>query len=176
MAVAARQENREYYAPVTRVYSHGATAVAAEPAFRPEPRPEPQAAPLERQKQQPRAQTRPAVSPMQRVLAVLVICAVAAALLFVLVRYERIADEYAVVNEIKEQIEEKNITLAALNVELQLAVSLDDAKETAQRMGMGYPTADQIHRLGDPLVSVSVDDSGIDNSTVGDDLPLQEQG
>lgn len=168
MAVAARQEYREYYAPVTRVYSHGATAAAAQPAYRPEPRrEEPQAAPEERQKQQQRVQAQPAISPLQRVLAVFAICAVAAVLLFVLVRYERIADEYAVINELKDDIEEANLSLAALNVELQLATSLEDAKTVAERVGMDYPTADQIHKVGEPLTTT------LQGSSAADDLPLQ---
>ena len=174
MAVAARQENREYYyAPVTRVYSHGATAVAAQPAYRPQPREEqqPEVAPVQRPKQQQKVQAQPATSPLQRVLATILICALAASLLFVLLRYERIADEYAVVNELKSDIEEANLSLAALNVELQLAVSLDNAKEVAQRMGMDYPTADQIHRVGAPLTA-SLDD----NAGSADSLPLQNQG
>lgn len=173
MAVAARQENREYYyAPVTRVYSHGATAVAAQPAYRPQPREEqPEAAPAAKPKQQQRVKAQPAISPLQRVLATVVICAVAAALLFVLVRYERIADEYAVVNELKDDIEEANLSLAALNVELQLAASLDDAKAVAERMGMDYPTADQIHKVGAPLVTVLDDNAG-----AASNLSPQNQG
>lgn len=172
MAVAARQENREYYAPVTRVYSHGSTAAAAEPAYRPQPRREqPAAAPQETPRQSRKPQATPALSPAQRALAALVICAVAAALLFVLVRYERITDEYAVVNSLKDDIEEANLSLAALNVELQLAVSLEDAKEVAERMGMDYPTADQIRRIEAPLASSAQDSGG-----AADGLPLQNQG
>ena len=173
MAVAARQETREYYyAPVTRVYSHGATAVAAQPAYRPQPREEqPEVVPAAKPRQQQRVQAQPAISPLQRVLATIAICAVAAALLFVLVRYERIADEYAVVNQLKDDIEEAELSLAALNVELQLAVSLDNAKEVAQRMGMDYPTAAQIHRVGDPLTTVLDDNAG-----AASDLSLQNQG
>lgn len=147
MAVAARQENREYYAPVTRVYSHGSTAAAAEPAYRPQPRREQSAAAPQ---ETPRQSRKPQ---------------------FVLVRYERITDEYAVVNSLKDDIEETNLSLAALNVELQLAVSLEDAKEVAERMGMDYPTADQIRRIEAPLASSAQDSGG-----AADGLPLQNQG
>ena len=144
MAVAARKIDTEYvYAgsPAMRVYTHRV------------PRAE-EAAVAQQQEQ---AQEQPASKPahsyslIQKLLTTCAILAAAAAVLLVMVRYADIAVQYAVVNEHKTTIEENNRTLAELEVRLNSAVSLEEAREAALAAGLGYPAASQI---------VSIDGTG----------------
>ena len=144
MAVAARKIDTEYvYAgsPAMRVYTHRV------------PREE-EATVVQQQEQ---AQEQPASKParsyslIQKLLTTCAILAAAAAVLLVMVRYADIAVQYAVVNEHKTTIEENNRTLAELEVRLNSAVSLEEAREAALAAGLGYPAASQI---------VSIDGTG----------------
>jgi len=144
MAVAARKIDTEYvYAgsPAMRVYTHRV--------------PRAEEAPVAQQQEQ--AQEQPASKPahsyslIQKLLTTCAILAAAAAVLLVMVRYADIAVQYAVVNEHKTTIEENNRTLAELEVRLNSAVSLEEAREAALAAGLGYPAASQI---------VSIDGTG----------------
>lgn len=144
MAVAARKIDTEYvYAgsPAMRVYTHRVPRVEEAPVVQ----------------QQEQAQEQPASKPahsyslIQKLLTTCAILAAAAAILLVMVRYADIAVQYAVVNEHKTTIEENNRTLAELEVRLNSAVSLEEAREAALAAGLGYPAASQI---------VSIDGTG----------------
>jgi len=144
MAVAARKIDTEYvYAgsPAMRVYTHRVPRAEEVPVAQ----------------QQEQAQEQPASKPahsyslIQKLLTTCAILAAAAAVLLVMVRYADIAVQYAVVNEHKTTIEENNRTLAELEVRLNSAVSLEEAREAALAAGLGYPAASQI---------VSIDGTG----------------
>ncbi|MBR4018972.1 MAG: hypothetical protein IKK12_05420 [Clostridia bacterium] len=144
MAVAARKIDTEYvYAgsPAMRVYTHRVPRAEEAPVVQ----------------QQEQAQEQPASKPahsyslIQKLLTTCAILAAAAAILLVMVRYADIAVQYAVVNEHKTTIEENNRTLAELEVRLNSAVSLEEAREAALAAGLGYPAASQI---------VSIDGTG----------------
>jgi len=68
-------------------------------------------------------------------------------MILILVRYAMISQEYVVVNETKELIEESSREIAALKVQLNTAVCLEEARAAALEAGMGYPTAEQIIRI-----------------------------
>ncbi|MEA5059692.1 Cell division protein FtsL [bioreactor metagenome] len=151
MAVAAKKSDDSVrYAPGTRIYSRGAAA----PALEIEKEKQPHAAPKRQQGAAAQitrvakdACPRPKVSAGRLLLVTLGILASAALLLITLVRYAMISQEYAVVNETKTQIETYQREIAALNVQLNAAVSLEKARAAALAAGMGYPTAEQIVRL-----------------------------
>lgn len=144
MAVAARKIDTEYvYAgsPAMRVYTHRIPRTEETPVVQ----------------QQVEEQARPAAQPVygygivQKLLTTCAILAAAAAILLVMVRYADIAAQYAVVNDYKSTIEANQRTLVELEVRLNSAVSLDEAREAALAAGLSYPTASQI---------VSIDDTG----------------
>jgi len=146
MAVVARK-NEEYYAPVTRVYSYSRAAEATNHgATAPRRHIEPEHKALPQKKTHAVPKPNPRLG--HRVAAVFGISAVAAMLLFVVTRYSLIAEQYSQVNQLKENIEESNLNIAALDVKLQCVINLDDAREAAKRAGMGYPDADQIVKVG----------------------------
>ena len=142
MAVAARKNDTEYvYAgsPAMRVYTHRVQRAEEAPAVQQE------------EAQQPAAKPAHSYGLMHKLLTTCAVLAAAAAILLVMVRYADIAVQYAVVNEHKTTIEENNRTLAELEVRLNSAVSLEEAREAALAAGLGYPAASQI---------VSIDGTG----------------
>ena len=144
MAVAARKIDTEYvYAgsPAMRVYTHRVPRVEEAPVVQQQ----------EQAQEQPVSKPAHSYSLIQKLLTTCAILAAAAAILLVMVRYADIAVQYAVVNEHKTTIEENNRTLAELEVRLNSAVSLEEAREAALAAGLGYPAASQI---------VSIDGTG----------------
>lgn len=133
MAVAARKLDNDYvYArsSTMRVYTHR-TAEADTP--------------------QAEAVAQPAVkprySPLQRLAVTCGILMSAIAILAIMVRYASITEQYAVVNQYKNTIEENKRTLDRLEVRLNSAVNLDEAREAALAAGLGYPAASQIVKI-----------------------------
>ncbi len=135
MAVAARKIDTEYvYAgsPAMRVYTHRAQKAEEQPAVQ--------------QQVQTQSVQRPvhSYSIIQKLLTTCAVLAAAAAILLVMLRYADIAAQYAKVNEYKATIQENSRTLAELEVRLNSAVSLEEAREAALAAGLGYPAASQI--------------------------------
>lgn len=134
MAVAARKLDSDYvYArsSTMRVYTHRMPAAAEAPQI--------EAA------AQPAA--RPRHSLLQRLAVTCGIVASVIAILAIMVRYATITEQYAVVNQYKNTIEENKRTLNRLEVRLNSAVSLDEAREAALAAGLGYPAASQIVKI-----------------------------
>lgn len=134
MAVAARKLDNDYvYArsSTMRVYTHRMHAEADTP--------------------QAEAVAQPAVkprySPLQRLAVTCGILMSAIAILAIMVRYATITEQYAVVNQYKNTIEENKRTLDRLEVRLNSAVNLDEAREAALAAGLGYPAASQIVKI-----------------------------
>ena len=134
MAVAARKLDNDYvYArsSTMRVYTHRMPAEADTP--------------------QAEAVAQPAVkprySPLQRLAVTCGILMSAIAILAIMVRYATITEQYAVVNQYKNTIEENKRTLDRLEVRLNSAVILDEAREAALAAGLGYPAASQIVKI-----------------------------
>mgnify|MGYP000569535309 FL=1 len=134
MAVAARKLDNDYvYArsSTMRVYTHRMPAEADTP--------------------QAEAVAQPAVkpryNPLQRLAVTCGILMSAIAILAIMVRYATITEQYAVVNQYKNTIEENKRTLDRLEVRLNSAVNLDEAREAALAAGLGYPAASQIVKI-----------------------------
>ena len=134
MAVAARKLDNDYvYArsSTMRVYTHRMPAEADTP--------------------QAEAVAQPAVkprySPLQRLAVTCGILMSAIEILAIMVRYDTITEQYAVVNQYKNTIEENKRTLDRLEVRLNSAVNLDEAREAALAAGLGYPAASQIVKI-----------------------------
>ena len=134
MAVAARKLDNDYvYArsSTMRVYTHRMPAEADTP--------------------QAEAVAQPAVkpryNPLQRLAVTCGILMSAIAILAIMVRYATITEQYAVVKQYKNTIEENKRTLDRLEVRLNSAVNLDEAREAALAAGLGYPAASQIVKI-----------------------------
>ena len=90
---------------------------------------------------------KPRYSPLQRLAVTCGILMSAIAILAIMVRYATITEQYAVVNQYKNTIEENKRTLDRLEVRLNSAVNLDEAREAALAAGLGYPAAAQIVKI-----------------------------
>lgn len=75
----------------------------------------------------------------------LIICSFifAGMVLFILTGYERISRAYADVNTINVEIDETKLSIAALDVAIECAVTIQDAQAAAERFGMQYPDKTQ---------------------------------
>lgn len=134
MAVAARKLDNDYvYArsSTMRVYTHRMPAAADTPQT------EAVAQPV----------AKPRYSPLQRLAVTCGILMSAIAILAIMVRYATITEQYAVVNQYKNTIEENKRTLDRLEVRLNSAVNLGEAREAALAAGLGYPAASQIVKI-----------------------------
>ena len=90
---------------------------------------------------------KPRYSPLQRLAVTCGMLMSAIAILAIMVRYATITEQYAVVNQYKNTIEENKRTLDRLEVRLNSAVNLDEAREAALAAGLGYPAASQIVKI-----------------------------
>ncbi len=145
MATAYRQTGRPIHVPATKIYAPTRGSLAYAPGI---PAPQQQPDPVREQpRPQPMHTARTAAAPRFSTIgkaAIVFSCLLVAAMfLVVLFRYEKISAQYTTVNGLKSQIEETQLRLKALNVQLQCAVSIDDAREAAQNVGMTYPDASQ---------------------------------
>lgn len=75
----------------------------------------------------------------------IVMCAFAFAgmVLFVLSGYERISRAYADINTLNSEIDERELRIKALEASIECAVTISDAQEAAEALGMRYPEQSQ---------------------------------
>jgi hypothetical protein len=71
--------------------------------------------------------------------------------LFTLAGYERISRAYADINALNSEIDLTKLRINELNVQIECAVTIQDAQKVAEAYGMQYPEKNQYIRIGDPL-------------------------
>ncbi|HWQ98188.1 MAG TPA: hypothetical protein VN538_08895 [Clostridia bacterium] len=71
--------------------------------------------------------------------------------LFTLSGYERISRAYADINALNSEIDLTDLRINELDVQIECAVTIQDAQEVAEAYGMKYPDRDQYVRIGDRL-------------------------
>ncbi len=86
-------------------------------------------------------------NPLQRIGMVVCGFLLAGMLLFVLSGYEKISRAYADVNALNEEIELTNLRIVGLDVEIECAVTIQDARQAAENAGMQYPDPQQLVKL-----------------------------
>ncbi|MDL2217858.1 hypothetical protein LJC27_04295 [Christensenellaceae bacterium OttesenSCG-928-M15] len=163
----------------TRLYTHGSTAYAYQPATAPKPvetpRQEPQVKPEPQKKARP--QQRRALSAGCKVCLFISIAVVCAAFSMLMYRYYNISNEYLSVNKLNDNIKTIKLEIQTLHVELDSVVTIQEVQVAAQNWGMTYPGAEQYVSAGDPLprVNRAADENTQDipadegNDTGGDD-------
>ena len=138
MAVAAGKLENEYaYMPATRVYSKAAAARAKR---------EEEEAEINREQRAQRAARAKAASreALRKLTMVITVGVAMAAILLTLIRYSNINHQYAAVNTLRNAIDTTKLEINGLNVQLNSAVSLQEAREAAEKAGLGYPKSEQI--------------------------------
>lgn len=91
------------------------------------------------------------------------------ALLAVIFRYYSITREYREVNKLDANIKETRLRISELNIELECAVNIQDAREAALSLGMTYPQSKQYVKVGDALSIPGGRGEADDGGAVGDD-------
>ena len=86
-------------------------------------------------------------NPLQRIGMMVCGFLLAGMLVFVLSGYERISRAYADVNALNEEIELANLRIIGLDVEIECAVTIQDARQAAENAGMQYPDPEQLVKL-----------------------------
>ena len=71
--------------------------------------------------------------------------------LFTLSGYERISRAYADINALNSEIDLTDLRINELEVQIECAVTIQDAQEIAEAYGMRYPDKNQYVRIGDAL-------------------------
>jgi cell division protein FtsL len=149
---AAAKKKQNVYAP-SRVYSYSNAATAEKlnygeeeyiPAQIPRTEPKRHAAPQTRiiREATPAAKRKQRLLPkLVSVVGVLTIAAIMIGLVF---RYATIASAYKAINSTESSIKESQRRITELEVQLDEAVTLEEAKLAAAEAGLNYPTADQI--------------------------------
>lgn len=91
-------------------------------------------------------------------------------LLFTLTGYERISRAYADVNTINREIELTQLRIKALDVQIECAVTIQDAQDTAERYGMRYPTQSQYVKIGSaiPVFGQAPSDTDVGSTVLPD--------
>lgn len=154
MEVNKRQAHTAYGASSTRVYSptYGTSAYAYAERAAAVPQPvQPERRPEQQQRVQEKRRQKPQLSAGTKAALVFGILLMTCAGLFTIFRYHSIARQYAEVNALHADIENIELRIRELNVALECAVNIEDAKQAAQQSGMTYPAASQYVRVGDTL-------------------------
>ena len=94
-----------------------------------------------------------------------------AMVLFTLAGYERISRAYADVNALNSEIDLTNLRINALEVQIECAVTIQDAQKVAEAYGMQYPEKNQYVKIGDPLPFSNETPAISDSDTMGTPLP-----
>jgi hypothetical protein len=71
--------------------------------------------------------------------------------LFTLAGYERISRAYADINSLNSEIELTELRINELDVQIECAVTIQDAQKVAEAYGMQYPEKSQYVKIGDAL-------------------------
>ncbi|HWQ58563.1 MAG TPA: hypothetical protein VN540_06040 [Clostridia bacterium] len=150
---ATATKSKYAYAP-SRVYSYSRAALAEElPEY--EPQQSPARAPRQPAKRtHPGHQTRVNREPspaakrkrrfMPKLMSVSAVFITAAVLIYMIVRYATITAAWTEVNALQASIVESERRITQLEVQLDEAEDLADAKDTALAAGLDYPAAEQI--------------------------------
>ena len=97
-------------------------------------------------------------------------------ILFTLAGYERISRAYADINALNSQIDSTDLRINELDVQIECAVTIQDAQKVAEAYGMRYPEKSQYVKIGDPLpfsggVPTTAPDTSPETSTQPETTP-----
>ena len=120
-------------------------------------------------------------NPLQRIGMMVCGFLLAGMLLFILSGYERISRAYADVNALNEEIELANLRIIGLDVEIECAVTIQDARQAAENAGMQYPDPEQLVKLRPvngnkytftmPVLDTGSGGAGINSGSIGSQVP-----
>lgn len=150
MDIRFDEEPKKGQSPTTRLYMPNKDEEADE-----ESRPSRSAGrrkPVSRSVQEPHVRVeKPELNPLARIGLILCGFIFAGMVLFTLTGYERITRAYADINSLNDEIDETELRINELDVQIECAVTIQDAQAVAEEYGMQYPEKDQYVKIGDAL-------------------------
>jgi len=94
---------------------------------------------------------KPGMTPLGRIGLIISGFILSGMVLFTLTGYERISRAYADINALNAEKETTNLRINELDVQIECAVTIQDAQKIAEAYGMRYPDKNQYIKIGDPL-------------------------
>lgn len=94
---------------------------------------------------------KPEITPLGRIGLIISGFLFAGMVLFTLAGYERISRAYADINALNTQIDSTELRINELDVQIECAVTIQEAQQVAESYGMRYPEKSQYVKIGDPL-------------------------
>jgi len=94
---------------------------------------------------------KPEITPLGRIGLIISGFIFAGMVLFTLAGYERISRAYADINALNTEIDSTELRINELDVQIECAVTIQDAQKVAEAYGMQYPEKSQYIKIGDPL-------------------------
>ncbi len=163
------------YAPKKNGAKAGRTRTEAEPASR---RPSDS---HEREEQKAHVRVhKPELNPLSRVGLIFCGFVFSGMVLFTLTGYERITRAYADINSLNTEIDETELRINELDVQIECAVTIQEAQQVAEEYGMQYPEKSQYVRIGDALpfsgASLAADDAATTDQGGDDAAPSDGTG
>lgn len=128
--------------------------------------------PASRGTQEPHVRVeKPELNPLARIGLILCGFIFAGMVLFTLAGYERITRAYADINTLNGEIEESKLRINELDVQIECAVTIQDAQAVAEQYGMQYPEKTQYVKIGDALPFSGSDPTMLSGSDPTVDTP-----
>ena len=90
-------------------------------------------------------------NPLARIGMIVSAFLLAGMVLFMLFGYEQISRAYADINTLNNEIELTKLRITALDVEIECAVTIQQAQEAAEAAGMRYPVQGQYLKIGERI-------------------------
>lgn len=94
---------------------------------------------------------KPELNPLARIGLILCGFIFAGMVLFTLTGYERISRAYADINALNTEIDATKLRINELAVQIECAVTIQEAQKVAEAYGMQYPEKKQYVKIGDTL-------------------------
>ena len=94
---------------------------------------------------------KPELNPLARIGLILCGFIFAGMVLGTLTGYERISRAYADINALNTEIDSTKLRINELDVQIECAVTIQEAQAVAEANGMQYPEQSQYIKIGDPL-------------------------
>ncbi len=94
---------------------------------------------------------KPEITPLGRIGLIISGFIFSGMVLFTLAGYERISRAYADINALNTEIDSTELRINELDVQIECAVTIQDAQKVAEAYGMRYPEKSQYVKIGDAL-------------------------
>ena len=152
MDIRFEEDRKKGRSPTTRLYLPAQEIEKAQQAHQTQTKRTPRTRSGAKAAAEPGVQVdRPEMTSLGRIGIIISGFLFAGMVLFTLSGYERISRAYADINALNSEIDLTELRINELEVQIECAVTIQDAQKVAEAYGMRYPDKDQYVRVGDAL-------------------------